>query len=175
VGAEVHPSRQAGFTILELILVTLLLTILASVALPNLQAFRIRSGRAEVVTQLSALSHAEFAYYGRHNRFTDDLRLLDWSIQGSPRFLYGFTTDTSGSSVNDTAELRAAGHGGFTTGRMVDSFGLLLTEGDLPTAALGAETFRVGAVGNLDWDPALDRWTLDRDGTLTNVSDEVEN
>ena len=164
---------QAGFTLIELMLVTTLLGVIASIALPNLMAFRVRSGRAEVRTHMAALAQAEFSYYGETNLFTDDLTKIDWSLQGSPRYLYGFTSDASGSGNNDTGELRANGHATFDTHRMVDGFGILLTDAELPPAVVAGDTFRIGAAGNLDIDPTLDRWTFDRDGTLTNVTDEL--
>jgi type IV pilus assembly protein PilE len=166
------PTRK-GFTLIELTIMMLLVSVLVSIALPNFAAFRTRSHRAEVRTHIASISHAEFSYYGEHDAFTDDLKRLSWSLQGTPRYLYGFTSDISGSATNDTSEARANGHGDFTTAKMVDAFGILLTEGDLPAAVVTDETFLVGAAANLDWDATLDRWTMDQDGTITNVTDEL--
>lgn len=168
-----HRPTQLGFTLIELLMVTLILTIILTIALPRFWNFQVRSGRTEAKAQLSALAKAEFAYYGVNDGFTDDLSLLDWSLDGEPRYLYGFTSDNSSSAVNDTAELRASGLGKFGTRKMVGRFGILLTEGDLPTAEVLNDSFHIGAAGNLDSDATLDRWTLDRNGTLTNVTDEL--
>jgi len=131
---EVHRANERGFTLIELMLMMVLVSILVSIALPNFMAFRIRSSRAEVRTQMTALAHAEFSFFGEHDRFTDNLVKVGWSLLSDPRYLYGFTSDISGSGINDTSELRANGHGQFNTHRMVDSFGILLTEDELPPA-----------------------------------------
>ena len=40
--------------------------------------------------------------------------------------------------------------------------------------AAGATTFTAQAIGNIDSDATLDKWTIDQDGTLTNVVNDVD-
>lgn len=154
-----------------------ILSALATLAIPRLLAFRARALRSEAQTHLAFIAKAEQIYFGDQRVFTDDLGRLNLALSGSPRYLYGFTTDAtpSQSARNDTAELLASGGGGtFSPTQMVDAFGVLLTEVALPPAPVTPTTFCVAAVGNADADPVLDQWTVSQDGIVVNVVSDLE-
>jgi type II secretory pathway pseudopilin PulG len=150
--------------------------VLTTIAIPRVMSYRVRALQSEAKTHLGFIAKGEHAYYAERDAYTDDLGALSVEINGAPRYLYGFTTDATPkpSGRNDTAELKAAAGGSYDTVQMIDAFGVLLSQSDLPTAPVTATSFRLGAVGNADFDPVLDQWTIDEDGILINVTNDMD-
>ena len=173
------PTRadERGFSLIELMVAVAIVGVLATIAIPRLMSYRVRALQSEAKAHLGFIAKGERAYFAERDAYTDDLALLNISISGAPRYLYGFTTDAlpAASGRNDTAKLKATGGGGsYDTAHMVDGFGVLLAESDLPTAPVTKETFLIGAVGNADTDPTLDQWTMDSDGIMANVTNDMD-
>jgi prepilin-type N-terminal cleavage/methylation domain-containing protein len=170
-------ARGRGFTVIEILIVLTIISVLVSMAIPRFLVYRMRAQRAEAQTNLSAIMKMETAHFSEHGTYTDNLKRLSWGPTGSPRYIYGFASDAvpAPSGVNDTAELRASGSGGYDVKRMIDAFGNPLAEGDLPEEAVaGQESVVIGAAGNLDRDATLDLITLDSNGNLTVAVDDTE-
>ncbi|MEK7705972.1 MAG: prepilin-type N-terminal cleavage/methylation domain-containing protein [Myxococcota bacterium] len=169
--------RVRGFSLLELIIVMLIIGVLAAMSIPRFMIFRSRTLQTEMKTNLASLMRSEKAYLSENHSYTDDLARIAWTPDGAPVYLYGFTSDAlpAASGRNDTAELRAASGGPYRTTRMVDAFGNVLSEGDLPPSIVQENSLTAGAVGNIDQDDTLDSWTLDGDGNLVNVMSDIDN
>ena len=169
-------SRAHGFSLIEMLVTVAIIGLLTTIAVPRLTAYRVRAVQSEAKTNLAFMAKGEHAYFAEHDAYTDDLGAISVAISGAPRYLYGFTTDATPASSgrNDTAELKASGGGSYETVHMIDAFGVLLGQGALPSAPVTATTFVVGAVGNADFDPALDQWTIDDGGILTNVFNDLD-
>ncbi len=167
--------QAAGFSLMELLIVIAVIGALISAALPNFITYRARAMRTEAISHLAALAAAQTAHLGDFGTYTDNLTRCAFAVDGVPVYLYGFTSDAvpAASATNDTGELRAAGAGSFSGEKMVDAFGVLLSESDLPVAVVSPHDFVVGAVGNIDLDGTLDRWTIDKAGRLVNVVDDL--
>ena len=110
---------------------------------------------------------SERTFYAEAALYTDDLRKLAWRPEGSPRYLYGFVSDgqPEPTGVNDTAELAASQSVNYSTVAMIDTFGIPLTEANLPETSLISDLV-VGAAGNIDADAVLDKWVIDSMGLL---------
>ena len=164
--------HQGGFSLIELMVVVAIMGILVTMATPKLMAYRARSARAEVMANLGAVRSVLETHMSEKGFFTDNLSKLGFAPSGHPRYIYGFTSDAqpSASGRNDTAEIAASG---FTTDQMINAAGFPLSEGDLPTSIVTKTTFRIGAAGNIDQDPTLDQWYLDRDEGFKNVLSDV--
>jgi type IV pilus assembly protein PilE len=65
-----HRSRQAGFTLLELMIVVVIVGILATVAFPSYKAYVDRAKRAEGKTLLLEAAARQERYYFDQNRYT---------------------------------------------------------------------------------------------------------
>ncbi|MEE8410183.1 MAG: type II secretion system protein [Myxococcota bacterium] len=167
--------RRNAFSLIELVIILAIIGLLASIAVPRLLAFRVRSAQVEMKTNLSALLTTEKVYLAEHQSYTDNLSLTGWAPEGRPVYLYGFTSDglPAPSGLNDTAELKASGGGSYDTSAMIDTFGNPLTGDDLPPCTVSKTSLTAGATANLDDDPTMDSWTLDEAGNLSAVSNDA--
>ena len=169
------PYDSRGFTFVELVITVAIVGVLAATAIPRFVMYRMRAVQTESKTNMVAILRFEQTYASDHGGYTDDLCALAWAPEGVPRYLYGFTSNTSGTGCNDSALLRALGRGSFSTAGMIDAFGNPLVNGRLPTAEVISSRVVIGAVANLDNDATLDQWTLDSaTGQFTNVTNDIE-
>jgi prepilin-type N-terminal cleavage/methylation domain-containing protein len=174
---RIHAS-EAGFTLIELMIVVAILAILASLAIPNMMGMRKRAMQTEFKTGLPAVMVAQKSYFGETGHYTDNIYLLSWRPEGQPYYLVGFVSDAvpTPSGTNDLMELFATQGAtlDYSTVNMVDAFKIPLSEVNLPpTAMVSGTSVIVGAVGNLDHDAVLDIWTMNLQGTLVNIQSDL--
>lgn len=161
--------RRRAFSLIELMIALAIIGILVTIAIPRFIGYRMRASQSEAKVNLQSIKQSETVFYAESNSYTDDLSLLVWRPEGSPRYLYGFATDAqpAASGTNDSAELVASGKGAFATHNMIGIGGVPLTDTDLPagTGATGT-SFVAGATANLDGDPSLDQMTINERAVL---------
>ncbi len=75
--------RRSGFTIIELLLVTVVIAILAAIAIGRYRDMKLRAYVAAVTADLSELRNAEEAYWAENQVYTVDQSLLDWKPSSS--------------------------------------------------------------------------------------------
>jgi len=73
-------QRQAGMTLIELMVVVVIVGILASVAYPSYQEYVRRAKRAEAKALLSDITARMERYYFDNNTYTDDLTDLGYAV-----------------------------------------------------------------------------------------------
>jgi type IV pilus assembly protein PilE len=66
-------SKQRGVTLIELMTVVVIVTILASVAIPSYRSYLIRTKRSDAKTALLNVRAAQEKYYLQNNKYTADL------------------------------------------------------------------------------------------------------
>lgn len=71
-------SGSAGFTLLELLIATVMLGILAAIALPIYQGVRERAATSALQSELRTLRNAQELYFVENDGYTDDLGVLDY-------------------------------------------------------------------------------------------------
>ncbi|MBI3180051.1 MAG: type II secretion system protein [Deltaproteobacteria bacterium] len=169
--------RARGFSLIELVIVLGITSVLLTLALPRFVLYRSRAAQAEVKSNLGSLMRSQHAHLAEYGGFTDNLTRVAWEPDGTPRYIYGCTSDgvPAASGLNDTAELAASGYGTFRSTRMTDAFGNPLAQGDLPAAVATSLSITLGAAGKIDEDDTLDQWTFDTAGNLVHVSDDLAN
>ena len=81
-------SKNAGFTLIEFLVVVFFIVIFAAVALPQYEKAVEKSRAAEALTLLSALQRAMEVYILANGSFTNNLEDLDVSIPANSYYKY---------------------------------------------------------------------------------------
>lgn len=145
---------KKGFSLLELSIVIGIIVFLSMLAMPSFMRFFSKARRSEAYMQLKSLYMAEKAYFAEHGMYTTDLSStgLGWKIEGTPNYTYGFSGSEGKNYVT----------------------GALKTPGSaLAGTNASAATFVVGAAGDIDGDGVADYLTIDQDGKVALVVDDL--
>jgi type IV pilus assembly protein PilA len=65
----IQPRQQAGFTLIELMIVVAIIGLLASIAIPNFISYQARTRRSEAFTNLGAVARSQQAYLAEQGMF----------------------------------------------------------------------------------------------------------
>ena len=164
---------------IELLISLCIIGILATLAIPQFLAFRMRSMQIEAKASAGAFHQSSVAFVAERNSYTDDLSQLAWRPTGQPRYLCGFASDEvpAASGLNDTAELAAAfPNAGFSTIAMLGPGRVPLTEDDLPdTAVATVSGYQFACVADLDGDATLDVWHISNTGSFVGATNDATN
>jgi type IV pilus assembly protein PilA len=130
--------RRSGFTIIELMLVVGIIGVLATIAIPTMLGFKLRSKLAEGKTNLSGIHKAQETYFAEYGAYVSadptpvgdpDSQHRSWGLtptaihgfnrigfspEGQVYFQYAATTD-GGSAVTLSARSDLDGNGDFNT------------------------------------------------------------
>ena len=147
--------HHKGFSLLELSIVIGIIVFLAMLAMPSFMRVFSKARRSEAYLQLKSLYVAQKAYFAEHGMYTTDLSTsgLGWKPEGAVQYSYGFAAGNEGKS--------------FIGGSL-----------NAPASALTgtqatAQSFLCGAAGDIDGDGVADYLTIDHDGKITIVVDDL--
>ncbi len=79
---------QAGFTLIEVMIVVAIIGLLAALAIPSFLHFQSRARQAEARTNLKAIFLAEKSYYGAQQMYLDSLDVAGFSPEFNNRYTY---------------------------------------------------------------------------------------
>lgn len=105
-------SKKSGFTLLELLIVVIIVSILAGVALPQFGRMTRRARIAEAQNMIGGIMTAQSLYYAEHSAFTATRAnlLAEYPVDNTTPYNYVITGDTAAPvSVVATGRLGAAG------------------------------------------------------------------
>jgi len=72
-------KRQAGFTLIEVMMVVVIIGILAAIAFPSYREYVLRGHRSEGVALLSEAAARQERYYAQNNTYADSVAKLSMS------------------------------------------------------------------------------------------------
>lgn len=156
--------KVPGFTMIELMIVVSIIAFLAAVAVPNFFGYLAKAKRTEAYTNLGSIYTAEKAYWAENGSYTDKLNgqgSLGWQPQGysgggkNEKFIYtyGFGSGSEGQNY-------------FTGNKETSSAFLNMTKAD-------KNSFIAGAVCDIDGDGVPDVITIDQDGNIKIIQDDL--
>jgi type IV pilus assembly protein PilA len=159
---------QGGFTLVELMMVTGIIGILASIAIPTFMQYQARARQSEARTSLGAIYMGEHVYFVEEGRY-GSIGEIRYTLTGTRR--YTFRTGAAGIAGGANANVTAPGA---TQDTINASVGTVEAEG--ATVAMTSTTsFTATAAGNVDADATVDRWTVNelRQGLQIAESNDV--
>ena len=164
-------KSQAGFSLIELMIVVAIIGILASIAVPNFQKFQRRAKQTEGKGMLASVFTAEKSFNGEWNTYVACMDYVGVVPDGKGYYTTGFATQTVNLA---TGFVGNAACGGGLSARFVQP-GLPFAGYAFPAAAAGtdastSELFTAGATAILNPAVALiDTWTIDQAKNVSNT------
>lgn len=172
-------KNQAGFSLVELMVVVAIIGILASLAIPSIGKYMAKARQSEAKTQLSSLYTAEKAFFAEYTAYDPRFLAVGYSPEGKLRYNVGFlsATFTAGpaNGYNPAAGLAATRdtntYCGTGTGVVAAAVGCAMLNGATGGAppALNASdvdtssTFIANAVAMIHQSAAApDSWTINQ-------------
>jgi len=148
---------KRGFSLIELLIVVAIVAFLSALTIPSLMKFLAKSKRAEAYMTLRALYLAEKAYQLERGTYSAVLigspqEAIGWKPEGKLLYTYGFPGADGRSCI--VGELKAPGSA-------------------LQGAGLNDKGFVIAAAGDIDGDGQFDVITIDQNGTITVVVDDL--
>lgn len=145
---------RSGFSLIELLIVIAVIAFLSALSVPSLFRFLAKSKRSEAYMTLRSLYLSEKSYWAEHGSYTNKLQgpdSLGWKPEGTLQYTYGFP----GSEGTN-----------FVSGALKGSSSAL-------TGSANAGSFTASAVGDIDGDGDPDLLTIDQNGNIMLVKDDL--
>jgi len=144
---------QGGFTLIELMMVTGIIGILASIAIPTFMQYQARARQSEAKTTLGAIYRVERVYWMEAGRY-GSMGEIRYVLVGPNRYTY--RTGAAGVAGGGNGSVTTPGD---TRDTINASVGTLEVEGAI-VAMNSGDSFTATAAANLDADPTIDRWSV---------------
>jgi type IV pilus assembly protein PilA len=196
-------QSDAGFTLVELMIVVAIVGILAAVAIPNYQKYQARARQSEAKISLSALYTAEQAYAVESSTFSQCMNSIGFTPDGASRY-YTIGWEKAGTNCGPTGDkacnnywtvggtdggdpctlggspTQKAGHFYVATAKVgatpalpTDATKALIKENLGIDTSITQSAFRAGAVGNISSSGTYDGWTIDTNKALKNGNNGI--
>ena len=176
---------EAGFTLIELMIVVAIIGILAAIAIPNFMRFQARARTSEARSNLAAVYTSQQAYMQEFNSYRNDIRALGFAPERGNLYAYfvGRSTDdcidrTGGTDAADPHCITVDTERHPTAVAIPDATGgyVQTWTSDVDPGDPGVDgscpvcEFTAYAIGNVDRDIYCDVWMISSAGGDLNDS-----
>jgi type IV pilus assembly protein PilA len=186
---------EAGFSLIELMIVVAIIGILATIAIPNFNRFQAKSKQSEAKGNLTGIYTAEKSFYAEWSQYFADFRDIGFAPEGKLTYMVGFPAAGVAAPATPyngpTVALAAATQFDTVTALAGLSIHVLPVTGIPTTVAVVAAgscgaaaapsatggtpsgpSFAAGAEGNLHVaSGSIDQWTINQNNALCNNLD----
>lgn len=102
-------NRNSGFSFIDIVVVTAIIALLASVAIPSYNSQMQKTRRAEGQAKLLEVMHAQAKHYRENSTYVTDLRILgyDTATEKSANEFYTVTASSCETGINQCVKLTA--------------------------------------------------------------------
>ena len=184
---DVRKNSQAGFSLVELMVVVAIIGILASLAIPSVGKYMAKARQSEAKTQLSSLYTAEKAFNAEYAAYDNRFGAIGYSPEGNLRYNVGFAGGSVATVANGytfpaaaSAAIATVGYCG-AAGVLANNCSTLVgSKGAAPaainaTATTTATTFIAGANAMIHAATAAteDRWTISDAKIMLNTNSGI--
>lgn len=182
-------NNQAGFSLVELMVVVAIIGILASLAIPSIGKYMAKARQSEAKTQLSSLYTAEKAFYAEYTAYHSMFGAVGYSPEGKLRYAVGFTAagaPDAGVANGYNTTPTAPGNSRTTlvycgaAGAMANGCAMLNgatnaapVAANIPATVLNGTTFTAGAGAIVHTNGIVDQWTINQDKNMLNTQDGI--
>lgn len=183
---QLMTKGQAGFSLVELMVVVAIIGVLATIAIPRVNRFIAKSRQSEAQVNLSSLYTFNKNFFVEFQGYTSAFTAMGFRPEGSLRYNAGFTTAAAGPAAYVTLKAPATYDGAVSTLEQCPSKN---TVGDQCLTLLGADNvdpveinedavladdfsgFVASASARLLADAAADEWRINENKQMTNPVD----
>ena len=161
-------GSERGLTLLELMVVTAIIGIVAAFALPSFQRYQAKSAQAEAKTNLGGMFVAQLSYFAETAMF-GNLQQISFSLAGDTN-RYTYRTGAAapgGGASSGTANVDVINA---SSGFIVTADNTVVAAGNMASTAANPG-FTATAVANLDNDATIDMWHVNDMKQGVNVPD----
>lgn len=168
-------KMMAGFTLVELMVVVAIIGILATVAVPNFKRYQAKAKTSEAKLILASVYSAETAFMGEWDTYSTCLRSMGISRPAKGYYVFGFTTDNTGTNGVASQNGAVCTDGGHqispTITIAVGGASAVVGDIKLSTVSTNGDVFWVGAAGKISSDnTARDLWRINENKILANTT-----
>lgn len=181
-------NNQAGFSLVELMVVVAIIGILASLAIPSIGKYMAKARQSEAKTQLSSLYTAEKAFYAEYTAYHGQFGPVGYSPEGKLRYVVGFSGATNADATNGYTAAAPTAPGDSLNTLAYCSVAATMTNGcmmlsgatalapvatNLGTAVLTKTAFVAGAGAIIHANGLMDQWSINNSKDLRIVNDGI--
>jgi len=162
-------KSQAGFSLIELMIVVAIIGILASIAVPNFQKFQRRAKQSEGKGMLATIYTAEKSFQGEWNTYVACLADVGVVAEGKGYYRSGFAAQTTKTAPGSSIPVAGCGAGvNNAYVQPVAAAGVVFAGPPAGTDVTSTVAFLAGTQGVLGG-AVNDQWTIDQNKAVTNT------